>query len=103
MAHHGDQPFFEQEPFDSDFMKQFIKQKEGNISDELGATGSFPNGKLNANDEGEIAIGITKSNGTVVIDFGKPVHWIGFTSVQAIQIGENLIKKGVELRKELGL
>lgn len=101
MAHHGDQPFWNQEPYSEDFMKQFLKEKTGTISDELGSTGSYPNGKLNSNDEGEISIGITKSNGTVVIDFGKQVHWIGFTTAQAIGIGEALIKRAKEIIKDL--
>lgn len=59
----------------------------------LGATGEFPNGKLTDDDEGEIAIGITTKDDVVIIDFGKPIAWIGFSKEQAKEIGELLIKK----------
>lgn len=62
----------------------------------LGATGNFPEGKITDDDEGEIRIGITKKDDTVIIDFGKPIAWIGFTKEQAKDIGEALIKKATE-------
>jgi len=49
----------------------------------IGATGKFPEGKLNESDEGELAIGFRIENGNVVIDFGKPVHWLGFAPDKA--------------------
>lgn len=52
----------------------------------LGPTGNFPQGKLNSNDEGELALGITHDKGKVIIDFGKPVAWIGFDPKQAKEI-----------------
>jgi hypothetical protein len=66
----------------------------------LGATGRFPEGKLNADDEGEIAVGIAadRKNRKVVVDFGKPVAWIGFSPEQATELGEMLIAKGMEAR-----
>jgi hypothetical protein len=59
----------------------------------LGATGRFPEGKLTKDDQGEIKIGITVKDDKIVIAFGKPVEWIGFTREQAIQIGETLINR----------
>lgn len=41
----------------------------------LGATGKFPQGKLNARDEGELTIAVGIKDGVVMIDFGKPVKW----------------------------
>jgi len=100
MAHHGNESFMDQNQFAKEF-KDFFKTPSGNpVKDAIGATGSFPDGKLNENDEGEIAIAITKSNGNVVIDFGMQVHWIGFTTAQAIGIGELLIKRAKEIIKE---
>lgn len=93
MAHHGD---------DSEAMaamrKIFAEQMgwarglqrdTGNLN--LGPTGQFPEGKLNENDEGEIRIAIISQNGKVVIDFGKPTAWIGFTPEQARGIAESLV------------
>lgn len=53
--------------------------------------GEYPDGKLNPNDEGGIAVAIGHENGRVVIRFPKPVAWIGFTADQAIEIAETLI------------
>lgn len=60
---------------------------------DLGATGKFPDGKLNNDDQGEIKIGVTVTDERVVIAFGKPVEWIGLTREQAIQIGQTLIDR----------
>jgi hypothetical protein len=54
--------------------------------------GEYPNGKLNANDEGGLAMALGVENGAVVMRFPKPVAWIGFTPEQAMQIASNLIK-----------
>lgn len=58
----------------------------------LGATGKFPRGKLTDEDEGEIKIGIAydQDTETVILDFGKPVTWIGFTRKQALDISRML-------------
>lgn len=57
---------------------------------DLGPTGLFPEGKLIDGDEGEIRVGISNLNGKVVIHFGRPVTWIGFTSAQAREIAASL-------------
>jgi len=75
MAHHSSEPY----PLSVDFRKQF-----------LGATGQFPEGKLNESDEGETRIAITHDKGKVVIDFGTATAWIGFTSTQAREIANAL-------------
>lgn len=62
----------------------------------LGATKSFPKGQLDKSDEGEIRIGITAIDGKVVLNFGKPVVWIGFDPMQAMEIGTLLIKRAQE-------
>lgn len=58
----------------------------------LGATGRFPDGKLNEHDEGEIAIGIAHDaqTGKIVMNFGQPTAWIGFTKDQARDIARVL-------------
>lgn len=53
--------------------------------------GEFPDGKLNAQDEGALAVGIGHQDGRVVITFPKSVTWIGFTPDQAIDIAQSLI------------
>ena len=65
----------------------------------LGATGEYPLGKLNEDDEGEIAIAIVsvKATGKVLIDFGKPVVWLAMNANQAKGLGELLIKHAGDL------
>lgn len=65
----------------------------------LGATGKYPSGKLDELDEGELqfAIAADPAKKKVLINFGKPVAFIGFDPEQAISLGELLINKGKEL------
>jgi hypothetical protein len=72
-------------PF-GDFMAEFI-----------GATGSFPQGKLVEHDEGEIrmAIGVTKDN--VIIDFGKKTAWLGMPKQEALAFGRKIIEMAENL------
>jgi hypothetical protein len=53
--------------------------------------GEFPNGKVNADDEGALALEIGAKDGNVFIRFPKPVAWIGFTGDQAIELAQSLI------------
>lgn len=111
MAHHGSNPLSD---FNSDELKKMLDQHNEDVfkksmpadqskrlndllnqdktASSLGATGNFPDGKLNENDEGEIMVGITSAEDRVILNFGKPVHWIGFTKDQAKQIAESLLK-----------
>lgn len=75
MSHHSNSGMIPE-----DFMKQ------------LGATGQFPNGKIDENDEGEIKIAIGSKSGTVFIEFGTSVRWIGFTPQQARQVAATIIE-----------
>ena len=58
-----------------------------------GPTGDYPDGKLNADDEGGIAVAIAydPNNDTVHIDFGKPVAWIALPPSQAVAFAELII------------
>lgn len=60
-------------------------KKEG-----LGATGKFPLGKLQESDEGELRLAVAHTPEKVVLNFGKPVAWIGFTADQADEIANLL-------------
>ncbi len=102
MAHHGTGPFddFNNERFADQWKKSMPADQADRIDaaikkspmSDLGATNKFPDGKLNDTDEGEIMVGITSVEDRVVINFGKPVHWVGFTKEQAKQIAESLLK-----------
>ena len=45
---------------------------------DLGPTGEHPDGILTPSDEGGLQYRIGSKAGKVVLDFGKPVVWIGF-------------------------
>lgn len=64
------------------------------IESEAGPTLKYPRGRLCENDEGEIQIKIAgdPTTRTVIIDFGKPVAFIGFTPEQAHEIAACLIE-----------
>ncbi len=49
----------------------------------LGPTGEHPEGILVPSDEGGIQYRIGSESGKVVLDFGKPVVWVGFNPEDA--------------------
>lgn len=62
----------------------------------FGATGKFPRGKLHESDEGELQLGVTVNQGTVIIAFGKPVAWMGLTPQIARDLAAALITRADE-------
>lgn len=60
----------------------------------LGATGTFSQGKLNDDDQGDIklAVAYDKLDGIVRIEFGKPVAWLGMPPPQAIELAKLLLR-----------
>lgn len=68
----------------------------------FGATGEFPQGKLNDADEGALKIGIAydKLNGVVMVNFGKPTAWIGLPPPEAIQFARLILRHAGETAPE---
>lgn len=64
---------------------------------EVGATGKFPEGKLNNYDEGELRLKISKESNNVRIDFGKKISWLAFPKKDALALGNLLIKYAKEI------
>jgi len=64
----------------------------------LGATGKFPQGKFNAHDEGalNVAVGVDPKTKKVIIDFGKPVAWIGMESKDAMRFAAFIRGRALE-------
>lgn len=77
---------------DPALQEHFAKLMESVLSTPLGPTGRFPRGKITPADEGEIRIAIAKKDGVVILNFGKPVTWIGFPPDEARAIAALLIK-----------
>lgn len=91
MSHHGNNPFQPEgeEPNKyaaADALKQFQKVLQG----------EFPDGRLNANDQGALACSVGHEKGKVVMMFAQPTAWIGFTPNQAMDIAQMLIKHARE-------
>lgn len=66
----------------------------------LGATGRYPDGKLNEDDEGELALKIGVKDGNVVLDFGKPVAWFAMPPDLAVDLAERLIARATKIMQE---
>lgn len=54
--------------------------------------GEYPNGRLNEDDAGAIAMQVGTEQDKVVLRFPKPVAWIGMTGDQAMQLAQDLMK-----------
>lgn len=68
--------------------------------DKIGATGQFPKGKLNKEDEGALAMAVASDfeNRKVMINFGKPVEWLGLDPEDAVQLARMLMHKASEVK-----
>lgn len=54
----------------------------------LGATNTFPRGKIDLSDEGALNLAIAERDGCVIIDFGIPVKWVGLPKDVALRFAE---------------
>ncbi len=63
----------------------------------LGATGTFPAGKLNEHDEGGLRLAIGIKDGVVMIDFGTEVTWLGLPKAEAVAFAETILRRAKEL------
>ncbi len=94
MSHHGTDPFDEPERLEK---LEALKKKLLDTAAFRGSLGDFPEGQLTKMDEGAIQFAIGEKDGKVVIDFGKPVVWIGFDRAQALEISDTLRKHAERL------
>jgi hypothetical protein len=60
---------------------------------EMAEEAVYPEGKITPDDEGELQIRIGDVKGQIVLDFGKPVTWIGFPPMMAMNLAENIIRR----------
>jgi hypothetical protein len=63
----------------------------------------FPEGKIHPDDEGQISVAIGIDNGNVIINFGKPIAWLGLPPAACMEMGRTLIKRAreaLEMEKE---
>jgi hypothetical protein len=73
------------------------------VTDERpGATGKYPEGKLDKSDEGELTIGIDVDiHGNVRLEFGKPVAWLAMPPDAAISFGKLIINTAAKVKANL--
>jgi hypothetical protein len=69
------------------------------MSDALGPTGRFPQGKLNETDEGELTLSIGTEKGNVRVDFGTPVAWFALPPELALQFASTIVKHAMALKR----
>lgn len=91
MSHHGNDPLLNNNPLLRRLMAQTVKTDDPLKDAQRTLQGEFPNGRLNANDEGAFAVMVGHEMGRVVMQFPSPTAWIGFTPEQAIDIAQTLI------------
>lgn len=81
---------------ENELIERFLKQEQ---KDTPGPTGEFPNGQLNEDDDGELAITIVadKKDGVVILDFGKSTAWIGLAPDNVYALVEVMKEKAKEI------
>lgn len=91
MPHHGSEM--------PEYLRKKIIASLDEINPVLGATGKYPQGKINEHDEGELqfAVAVDPNSKTVIINFGKPTAWIGFDRATALSLAQLLVEKANEL------
>jgi len=98
MAHHSTTPSPEIQALFAETMEQLRRNgplpaaRETGDETALGPTGAFPDGKLNPQDEGEIRVGVAVHHDYVVLNFGKPISWIGMLPGQARELARSLVE-----------
>lgn len=102
MGHHSSTPFGDDdlpEAFRNLIPEKNVMDKLRELQQPFGATNRFPMGKLNEHDEGEIMFGVAadKSQGKIIINFGKPTAWIGMDRQQALDFAALLKQKADDL------
>jgi hypothetical protein len=107
--HHGNDIPPEIQALNDELMKKWqgvAKDMEGEIMQSeaerfsLGATGRFPEGKIADNDEGEIQFGVARYKGKILINFEKPVAYVGMNIQQAKALISTLRRSIKDIERE---
>ena len=78
----------------SDLIRRFIEQQTGSYQRQ------FPDGRLEANDDGELTYAITNDDRhqTIVIRFAHSTEWIGLDLTAAVELRDQLTERIAALR-----
>lgn len=60
----------------------------------------YPQGKLTESDEGELEFSIAVHEGRVILNWGKPVQWIGVPPAKARAIAASLLRTAEEAEEQ---
>lgn len=64
-----------------------------------GATGEFPDGKINPEDEGELRLAVGHDQDNVRIEFGKQVAWLAMPRADAVEFARAVMRHAVQLQE----
>jgi len=78
----------------SDFQGKQSKELHDTMKNLLG---EYPDGKLNKDDEGAIAMAISIDSHRIRLEFPKPVKWIACTADEAAEIAITIMKHARKL------
>jgi hypothetical protein len=55
---------------------------------------SYPKGRINADDEGQVSVGIAldPSSNRIIINYFKPIKWVGLDKDAALQMIQTIAK-----------
>ena len=71
--------------------RQFgLRQMEGKLREMNDEKPSFPEGKFNENDQGQMSLAVAAQDGKVIVAFGKDVAWMGLTPDGARDLADTL-------------
>ena len=79
-----------------EMIRRFVRQGEGTAARE------YPEGRMGGADDGALAfvVGTDERHGTVVLDFNKPVSWLGMSPRDAVRLASLLVKHARSIAKE---
>lgn len=66
------------------------------MTDQPGPTGEYPDGQLNANDQGETVVKVQVRHGLVFMEFGSAIAWTAMKPEQALRLAILLSKNAKE-------
>lgn len=86
-------------PFESQ-LQEAAKHNPFPSTPSIGATGQFPEGKINEADKGQIKFEVTEKDNNIILNFGStPITWIGFTREEAIKAANSILELAFNLKK----
>lgn len=93
-SHHG---FSEEDrKKQEEMIKRFLGQVDGRVER------AYSQGRIRPDDDGDLAYAVAadEKHGTVIIDFGKAIAWIGLKPQEAANLCRLIMQKARQVSKE---